>query len=131
MPVAETKADRQIPDTGGFVVVHASKRNAFEVVIDLNRPYNGPDSLRTIPCPTCNVIHHHKTYHIMLDAQGRNVVSPGVYRGLRHAGMGDLQVETHTKTPPDQVLGTRSGMMGLTTVVKPLPTIYTKDLSEE
>lgn len=109
-----TKAD---PKTGGFVVVHPTKRNAFEIVTDMNRPYQGPVNPDAVPCPTCNVVHQHKTYHILLNGEGRAVVSPGVFQGLKSAkAFNDpkgLSIEAHTKKPPNQVLGTKGGMMGL------------------
>ncbi len=117
-----------VPNDGGFIITHPTKRNAFEVVTDFKRPYKGPDTLRTAVCPTCQVIHHFKTYHIMLDESGRCIVSPGVFNGLRKAGMGDLDLEDHTSTPPDQVLGAAGGMMGL---VPSRPQIYISDPSEE
>ncbi len=105
------------PVTGGFVVTHPTKRNAFEVVIDFNRPFEGPESLRTNVCPTCETVHHFKTYHILLNGDGRAVVSPGVFQGLKRAkAFNDpqgLAVESHTKKPPKQILGTKGGMMGL------------------
>ncbi len=105
------------PRTGGFVVVHPTKRNAFEIVTDLERPFQGSNSLRTNVCPTCETVHHHKTYHILLNGEGRAVVAPGVFQGLKHAkAFNDpkgLAVEAHTEKPPKQVLGTKGGMMGL------------------
>lgn len=105
------------PLTGGFVVTHPTKRNSYEIVIDLNRPFEGPNTLRTNICPTCHAIHHHKAYHILLNGDGRAVVSPGVFQGLKRAkAFGDpkgLAVEAHTTKPPKQTLGTKGGMMGL------------------
>ncbi len=110
------------PVTGGFVVTHPTKRNAFEIITDLNRPYidghGDPVNVSLLNnCPTCNTIHQYKTYHIMLNGDGRAVVSPGVFQSLRNAKAfndpAGLAVEAHTKTPPNQVLGTKGGMMGL------------------
>ena len=104
------------PQTGGFVVTHPTKRNAFEIVTDLNRPYQSKN-LNPIPCPTCQIVHQHKTYHIMLNGDGRAVVSPGVFQSLKRAkafnDVDGLAVEAHTDKPPNQVLGTKGGMMGL------------------
>ncbi len=105
------------PKTGGFVVTHPTKRGVFEIVTDLDRPFEGPASLRTNVCPTCQTVHHHKTYHILLNGEGRAVVSPGVFQGLKKAKAfndpNGLAVEAHTPKPPKQVLGTKGGMMGL------------------
>ena len=102
------------PTTGGYVVTHPTKRNVFEVVTDLERPYTSPN---TNQCPTCQTVHQFKTYHILLNGEGRAVVSPGVFQGLKHAkAFNDpkgLAVEAHTEKPPKQVLGTKGGMMGL------------------
>lgn len=104
---------------GGVRVCHPSKRNAFEVVTNLREPLHPPH----LQCPTCGVKHTHKTYHIMLNDQGAAVVSPGVFEGLQNAGMGDLYVESHVEKPPNQVLGTKGGMMGLVPT-RPQVTIY-------
>ncbi len=98
-----------IPTTGGIRVSHPSKRNAFEIVVDYTRPLPA----NQMPCPTCQKIHTHKTYHIYLGDEGTAIVSPGVFRGLQNGGMGDLVVESHVKKPPTQVLGGGGGMMGL------------------
>ncbi len=120
------------PATGGYVIYHPTKRDAFEVVTDMNRPFQyGPGDLVPLDllnvCPTCQVKHQHKTYHIMLNSEGRAVVSPGVYRGLHEANAfktGGLAIESHTDTPPNQVLGTKNGMMGMVPSRRPPVTIY-------
>ena len=122
MPITRTSdrdKDKILPH-GGYVVSHPTKRMAFHIVPDMSRPYNFADekSKRNLKmCPTCQTVHLHKTYHILLNDQGRAVVSPGVYKGLLSAkafsGDDPLKLETHTTKPPDQVLGTRNGMMGL------------------
>lgn len=124
MPVSPTidRGAHNMPLEGGYTVEHATKRNAFEVIIDFNRPYKDNWSF---VCPTCNQRHFHKAYHILLNEHGRAVLSPQVYRGIKEAGMGDLVLLGHTRTPPNQVLGTKGGMMGLVPV-RDKTTIYHK-----
>jgi len=109
------------PTTGGYVITHPTKRDAFEVVTDMKRPFidgqGKPVPMSTlIVCPTCKELHPFKTYHIMLNGEGRAVVSPGVFNGLKQANAfhaDGLGIESHTDNPPNQVLGTKGGMMGL------------------
>lgn len=123
---------RPDPATGGYVVYHPTKRDAFEVVTDVNRPFidghGQPVDLSVLHvCPTCQVKHQHKTYHIMVNSEGRAVVSPGVYRGLHEANAfrtGGLAIESHTDTPPNQIMGTKNGMMGLVPQRRKPVTIY-------
>ena len=112
--------DQKILSHGGYTIKHPTKRMAFHIVTDFARPFayvNDAARRQVKKCPTCNTPHFHKTYHIMLNEEGRAVVSPGVYRGLLAAGAfteeGGLQMVTHTTKPPNQVLGTKNGMMGL------------------
>ena len=120
------------PTTGGYVLYHPTKRDAFEIVTDVNRPYidghGKPISLDLLNvCPTCQVKHQHKTYHIMFNSEGRAVVSPGVFRSLQQANAfksGSMAIESHTDSPPNQVLGTKNGMMGLVPSRRPPVTIY-------
>ena len=99
-----------LPTTGGFKVKHLTKRNAFEVITDFQRPFLG-DTSTFHKCPACQVVHYHKTYHIMLNGDGFAVLSPQVYRGVMAAGMGGLLLVDHTDTPPTVVLGTKDGAM--------------------
>lgn len=120
MPLTTDVASGKIEPHGGYVVKHPTKKMVFHIVTDLSRPFAFPDERSRKAqkkCPTCNVPHYHKTYHILLNDQGRAVVSPGVYKGLLSAqafsGDDPLILETHTTKPPNQVLGTKNGMMGL------------------
>lgn len=100
------------PTTGGFIVTHPTVRYAFVIVPDPSRPILG--DARTFPkCPTCDTVHLVRTYHILMNGEGRAVVSPTVFQGLKKAGMGGLAVEAHTPDPPKQILGTKGGQMGL------------------
>ncbi len=118
------------PTTGGYVITHPTKRDAFEVVVDMKRPFidgfGKPVPISTLNvCPTCQVLHPFKTYHIMLNSEGRAVVSPGVFQSLKAAGAfhaDGLAIQAHTDNPPNQVLGTKGGMMGLVQT-KPDPVI--------
>lgn len=90
-------------------LTHPTKKNAYEIAVDLTRKFTKTQS----PCPVCNVIHTHKTYHILFNDQGVAYVSMGVFRGLRRANAldqpGGMQVESYVEKPPRVVLGTRTG----------------------
>lgn len=127
------------PDTGGVRIVHATVRSAVVTVGDPTRPIQGwvggaanqtcvecsrrqgriiehPREFHV--CPTCQVIHLYKTYHINVNGDGAAIVSPGVFRGLQQAGAFDtvfdggdapFRVDAHVPTPPTQILGTDRG----------------------
>lgn len=114
--------ESHIEPHGGYVVEHPTKRMAFHVVPDLKRPFKFATEAdrrkaQAKRCPTCQVAHLCKTYHILLNEVGKAVVSPTVYKGLLQAGAfteeGGLRVITHTTKPPNQILGARGGMMGI------------------
>lgn len=97
-------------DTGGYVVVHPYKRSQMVVIPHMQKPLMGPVKV----CPTCQVKHSFKTYHILLNGEGRAVVSPGVFKSLKQVGFGgELAVEAHTTEPPNQVIGTKGGKAGI------------------
>lgn len=96
---------------GGWVVEHPTKRNAFEIVVDFDRPILG-DPRTFGKCPTCNTVHFYKSYHILVNDAGQAFLSPEVMRNVRRAGMGDLRILKHTTKPPTVVVGTKGGVMG-------------------
>jgi hypothetical protein len=52
-------------------------------------------------CPTCQIVHHVKTYHLPLDDQASIVVSTGAHAQLKEfAGLPNFMVEGEVLNPP-------------------------------
>ena len=83
----------------GIQITHPTLKSVTAVVTDPARPYQVP-----FLCPTCHVIHEHKTLHIGLDDRGSCLVSAGVLESLKKAGAidtpGGFRVTGHTNNPP-------------------------------
>lgn len=81
---------------GGITIRHATLRNVVALVPTLRR-LREPHQ-----CPTCQVAHETKTYHLTLDYKGEVTVSETVYERLRE--MPDLPFTTvgHEPNPEPQ-----------------------------
>lgn len=90
------------PKTGGVRVVHDTARSGIVTVPNLSRPFPQPQA-----CPSCQVVHQVKTYHINVNADGAAIVSPTVFQGLKQAGafVSGFRVDAHVPEPPKQVIG--------------------------
>lgn len=91
---------RDLPMSGGIRIVHPTAPNAVVLVPDPTRPI-----AHSARCPSCQLPHPVKTYHIVTNDAGTAVVSPGVFAGLRRGGMGGFTVDAQVVNPPNQVLG--------------------------
>lgn len=85
----------------GIRIAHRTKRFGVATVPIWQIPIKG---LRR-PCPTCNIIHPVKTVHLSLDSQGTCLVSEGVLKHLKMAGMPDLDILATVKEPPPIKIG--------------------------
>lgn len=62
------------------------------------RPYSRP-----FLCPTCNITHEFKTYHLQLDDQGCVIISTGILKRLLEVGLERLELSVMnviSKPPP-------------------------------
>ncbi len=55
-------------------------------------------------CPTCNIIHTKKTYHLRLDDSAGTIVSQEAFKHLKQAGLPNLAVESEVSNPPAATL---------------------------
>lgn len=81
----------------GIRIQHPSLRNCTYTLIHYGRPLKAP-----IACRVCGLTHHHKTYHLALDALGEVVVSETVYARLKEAGLDELQAVSEVARPEPQ-----------------------------
>lgn len=86
----------------GIRLAHKTLRSCVALVPILSKPFSG-DSIKK--CPNCQVIHPVKTVHLWLDDVGSVLVSEGVLKDLRDAGMPDLEICAEVKSPPPLSLG--------------------------
>ena len=78
----------------GIRLHHPSLRSCTYTLIHEGRPMHTP-----VSCGVCGMRHHHKTYHLGLDAIGDVVVSETVYERIKEAGLDELKVMTEVKKP--------------------------------
>lgn len=83
-------------------VVHDTLRSCVALVPILAKPFFG-DSIKK--CPNCQVIHPVKTVHLWLDDAGSALVSEGVLKDLKSAGMPNLTISAEVKSPPTLKIG--------------------------
>lgn len=83
----------------GVRLLHATARNCVVTIEHPQRP------IPSMLCPTCNVRHTLKTYHLWLDDSGGTIVSETVYRRLQECGLPNLAVESEVVKPPTQTIG--------------------------
>jgi hypothetical protein len=82
----------------GIRLRHPTLRNQVYTVGVPHRRYLSP-----YQCPRCQVEHHVKTYHFVLDADGAVIVSTEILRRLQEVpGIAGLLVENEVKEPPKQ-----------------------------
>lgn len=81
----------------GVILKHDNLCNSLFVVEDPSRPYSDGG----FDCNLCPGRHHAvKAIHLALEPDGTCIVSVGVLRELRRAGMPQLSVWGHTDSPP-------------------------------
>lgn len=83
----------------GVKLHHPDLRNCTYTLIHDGRALRQP-----MACYVCGITHHHKTYHLGLDAGGNVVVSEEVFKNLEEAGLDELQAKSELKKPPAQRL---------------------------
>lgn len=86
----------------GVRIRHQVLRSCVALVPLMHKPFAG-QSLDT--CPSCRVVHPVKTVHLWLDDAGTCIVSQGVLKDLRQAGMPELETQEEVKNPPPLSLG--------------------------
>jgi len=107
----------------GIKIYHenSSYRNC---VVTIEHPY----MMLTQPhlCPTCNILHHKKTYHLRLDDSAGTVVSEEVFERLKQCGLPHLAVESEVENPPAAILDMNGS--GVPQVVVEKPTIRLRNI---
>lgn len=86
----------------GIILKHDSARNSLWVVENSAKPFSdgGYD------CNMCVGVHHYgKATHLWLEPDGSCMVSKGVLKELRAAGLPQLTIVGATKKPPPLRLG--------------------------
>ena len=63
----------------------------------MSKPFFGQSLDR---CPSCHLVHPVKTVHLWVDADGTCIVSQGVLKDLKSAGMPALSVVAEVLKPP-------------------------------
>lgn len=94
----------------GVILKHDTLSNALWVVENPNRPYGdgGYD------CNMCVGVHHYgKATHLWLEPNGTCMVSVGVLKELKAAGMPQLTVAGRTSSPPPLILGPDSNRQAI------------------
>lgn len=81
----------------GIRIQHPSLRNCTYTLVHQGRPLRAP-----IVCRVCGLVHHHKTYHLALDALGEVTVSETVYERLKEAGLDELKAKGKDPKPEPQ-----------------------------
>lgn len=85
----------------GVVIQHRTIRSSALVLVPvISQPMGNPR-----PCPVCKISHLCKTVHLSLSPTGSAIVSEGVLKLLRTAGMPELDVVGSTQTPPTVQVG--------------------------
>lgn len=74
-------------------------------------------------CPTCNVRHKRKTYHLNLDGEASTVVSPTVFEALKQCGLPNLAVESEVAKPPGSTIDFNQPLGSPQTIVREKPRI--------
>ena len=86
----------------GIRIVHSSARSSVVLVPIMSKPFFGQSLDR---CPSCHLVHLVKTVHLWVDADGTCIVSQGVLKDLKSAGMPSLSVVAEVLKPPPLQLG--------------------------
>lgn len=86
----------------GIRIRHHTLRSCVALVPLMHKPLVGAS---LDECPSCHVIHPVKTVHLWLDDSGSCIVSKGVLKDLREAGMPDLDTLEEVKKPPPLHVG--------------------------
>jgi hypothetical protein len=84
----------------GIKIRDRHNRSCVRLVPDMAHPRKEP-----FHCPTCNMVHVVKTYHLWLDDTGAAIVSKEVLEGLKKAGMPELDIVEEVKNPPPLAFG--------------------------
>jgi hypothetical protein len=79
----------------GIRLRHPDYANALVTVPIPHRPLRPPHL-----CPTCNLTHAVKTYHLRLDDQGTVIVSATIYEWLKEVGLAGFELVNEVKNPP-------------------------------
>jgi hypothetical protein len=87
---------------GGVRLRHPTARSG-RFTFSLNkRPYRYP-----LACPACGTLHHVKTYHIAVDADGFAFISHEIWQQMKkfnhYAG---FELANEVASPPAQTVGT-------------------------
>lgn len=83
----------------GVRLFHKSAKSGTLVIIHPTRRYRQP-----FACPKCEKVHTRKAIHLNLDDQGSVIVSLGVLKELKEAGMPGLAIANEVNNPPPQTL---------------------------
>ncbi len=70
-------------------------------------------------CPTCNILHTKKTYHLRLDDNGGTIVSKEAFEHLKQCGLPNFAVESEVVNPPPVTLDMNGGRVPQIIVEKP------------
>lgn len=104
----------------GIRLLHATGRNC---VVTIEHPYRPLPSPQL--CPTCQVLHPRKTYHLWLDDSGGTVVSLGVFEALKQCGLPNLAIEAEVERPPSATISLQDGKRPTVVREKPRIRLYT------
>lgn len=85
----------------GVRIVHKTAKNTVVLVPIMSKPIGG----EVDPCPSCHLLHFVKTVHLWVDGAGSCIVSEGVLKDLKAAGMPDLSVVAQVPKPPPLFFG--------------------------
>ncbi len=77
-------------------------------------------------CPTCNITHHRKTYHLRLDDSAGTVVSEASFKQLKDAGLPGFLVEGKVVDPPAATLDMNGSE--IPRIIVQRPTITLRDI---
>lgn len=85
----------------GVRLRHPTLRNCTYTLIHQGRPIRAKEP---IVCLVCGMTHHHKTYHLALDALGEVVVSETVFKNIEEAGLDELQAVGQVNDPEPLII---------------------------
>lgn len=93
----------------GVRIVHQNP-NLRNVTVTITHPYLPYPTPQL--CPTCNILHHTKTYHLNLDDQASTIVSHTVLERLKQIGNGSVpgfDIEAEIQNPPPVTIDLQNG----------------------
>lgn len=102
----------------GIAIKHDTERSCMFTLVDASRIYRAP-----VACPTCGLVHTHKTYHLELDGEGTVIVSHEVLDRLRRVHAIDapgapFRYLTDIAQPPPRVIGIGGGPIDARRIVR-------------